>query len=118
MPKGQSILIATLVVLWTVIPTLRCLIPSETMSAAEHTCCKKMAGECGTMQSAHLCCKKAIAAPQNALKASTTSSPDLPSQAAEALGYSFIAVEQPLVMVSLVGPSPPASNGISTILRI
>src|SRR5437870_8667239 len=116
MPKGQSILIVAVVLLWTVIPTLRCLIPSETMSAAEHACCKKMAGERGTMQSAHPCCKKAVAAPPNALKVSTTSSPFLSSQSAEALGYSFIAVQQPLVTLCLVGPSPPASNGIPTIL--
>src|SRR5256885_1256375 len=48
MGKGASTLTISLLLLCTAVPSLGCLIPTETLNAEERACCKRMAGQCGT----------------------------------------------------------------------
>jgi hypothetical protein len=38
-------------------PSMLCLIPGATMTAAEHECCLQMSSNCDDMQMQHSCCK-------------------------------------------------------------
>lgn len=42
------------------LPTMACLLPTVTLSAAEHECCQRMASDCGSanMPSSHSCCQR------------------------------------------------------------
>lgn len=42
------------------VPTMTCLLPTVTLTAAERECCKHMANECGQagMPSSHSCCQR------------------------------------------------------------
>ena len=48
------------------VPTMACLLPITTMTAAEQECCKRMAGQCGQagMPSDHSCCQR-ISGPED-----------------------------------------------------
>jgi hypothetical protein len=49
-----------LVLLVSAAPTMACLVPSATLTAAERACCKQMADQCGgaEMTSSHSCCQR------------------------------------------------------------
>jgi hypothetical protein len=49
-----------LALLLSAVPTMACLLPTVTLTTAEHECCKRMAGQCGQsgMPSSHSCCQR------------------------------------------------------------
>jgi hypothetical protein len=48
-----------LALILSAVPTMACMLPTVTLTAAERECCKKMANECGRagMPSSHSCCQ-------------------------------------------------------------
>jgi len=52
--------VLTLAVLLFATPTMACLLPTATLTAAERECCKQMAEQCGNagMPSSHSCCQR------------------------------------------------------------
>lgn len=48
-----------IVVLWAASPAVACLLPTGSMTRAEHECCQKMAHQCGSsvMPASHTCCQ-------------------------------------------------------------
>src|SRR5690242_1774608 len=118
MAKSRHMLIIALLVLWTATPTLRCLVPTETMTAEEHICCKKMAGECASMKSEHSCCKKTVVFSQDAVSTSVVRVNNPQAVVAEPLPIisNFVVAHFGSVLATIDGPSPPLSA--STVLRI
>jgi hypothetical protein len=49
-----------LALILSAVPTMACMLPTVTLTAAERECCKKMANECGRagMPSSHSCCQR------------------------------------------------------------
>lgn len=120
--------IAALALMLSTVPTVACLLPWTTLTAAEHECCKQMAGQCGRMgmPSSHSCCQL-LAGPDN-LNFVKAQSAQVGSELASIAPHHAPATIQPLPLLSndfgrvnwfdgLHGPpeSPPVST---TILRI
>src|SRR5690242_17539474 len=70
MAKGRSTLIIGVLLLCATVPSLRCLFPTERLTAEEQACCKRMAGECGRIPATHECCKKTLSNAQPAVATS------------------------------------------------
>jgi hypothetical protein len=117
MPKGRSTLIISVLLLCTTVPSLRCLIPTARLSAAERACCKRMAGECGRIPSTHECCKKALANAQPAVTSKTgIAAPEVVLGTHIAASLAILLQPIPLTVAQLLDPSPPPST--LTSLRI
>jgi hypothetical protein len=118
MARGRSSLIISVLLLGTVVPSLRCLIPTETLSAEEQACCKRMAGECGSMPASHECCKKVVSGPQPAMTSSKTTLPAPVAVVGTPLLEERQMCVQPLALVvtELLDPSPPPNT--IAVLRI
>ena len=113
-----------LALMLSAVPTMACLLPITTMTAAEHECCKQMAGQCGQagMPSSHSCCQRLTGPEDNFLKSAN-------AQIDHVASTSFVAnVSTPLVVngIRLVHASldfavhgPPGSPPTTiSILRI
>jgi hypothetical protein len=119
MAKGRSTIIVAVLIFWTVMPAVRCLVLTELLSTAERACCTRMAGECGPMPSNHECCKKITATPQNAMVTAKTAVAKA-DVAVGAMVTSALAVNAvPVVFLErvLLDPSPPPLSS-TTVLRI
>lgn len=118
MRKYRSSLIVAVLLLWTAMPALRCLIPDENLSAAERACCQRMAGECGQIPANHGCCRKTVSAPQLALSSSKVTLSVADAVLGTADTASSEQYRRPLLfaITELLDPSPPPSA--STVLRI
>jgi|SRR5690348_8500874 hypothetical protein len=112
MPKGRSTLIISVLLLCTTVPSLRCLIPTARLSAAERACCKRMAGECGRIPSTHECCKKALSNAQPAVTASKTviAAPEVVLGTHIAASLAILLQPILLTVAQLLDPSPPPST--------
>lgn len=118
MGKGNSTLTISLLLLCTAVPSLRCLIPTETLNAQERACCKRMAGQCGTTPANHECCKKTISNAQPAVASSKTTvvAPEA-ALSRRVLALSVIALQSSaLADTELLDPSPPPNT--FALLRI
>jgi hypothetical protein len=120
--------VATLALVVSAVPTMACLLPWTTLTAAEHECCKQMACQCGRMgmPSSHSCCQR-LAGPDD-VNFVKVQSPQVGTDVIIAV-HLAPAMIQPVVPLSsnhfasgdwfngLHGPpeSPPVST---TILRI
>ena len=115
---ARSLAIAVLLLVGTLAPAVRCLIPSEYLNAEERACCKKMAGECGSMPASHECCKNVISAPQPALSSSkiATQAPAVAIVRPEIESSETCFHTSALTVAGLLDPSPPPNT--FTILRI
>ena len=120
MAKSRHILIFCLLALWTATPTLRCLVPTEAMTAEEHGCCKKMAGDCGSMKSEHSCCKKTVISSQDAVSISVVKVNNPQGVIAEPVPVISNLIDPHFgpVLTRVYGPSPPLLLSTSTVLRI
>jgi hypothetical protein len=117
MGKGRFSLIAGVLLLSTAMPALRCLIPTESITAEERACCKHMAGDCGQTPANHECCKKTVSTPQPAVTSARITV--LASHAVLGTVHSTSPdCVQPLALAAteLLDPSPPPSA--FTVLRI
>ncbi|MBI4472123.1 MAG: hypothetical protein HY646_05605 [Acidobacteria bacterium] len=120
--RVQSIAAAAVVIAWLLTPDVLCLLPGVDLSAVEEDCCRRMAGDCGSMPmpKAHACCKT-IERPENA---TLSKSPDMCPQATPSSNF---AVEIDLVArasfttaaITVSNHAPPGAiyNSI-TVLRI
>jgi len=119
MAKGRSTLIAAVLLFWTVMPALRCLVPTEVLSAEERACCKRMVGECGRMPSNHDCCKKITASPQTAVITEKIAVTTADAAVAATVTFTLAVNTRPAVFIDAVvqGPSPPPLTS-TTVLRI
>lgn len=118
MAKVRSIVVVSLLVLWTAAPALACL-PNRQMTQAEMDCCKKMAGDCHRGSGQHPCCKTTpnVSPPLAAVQQIPQVHPGL---AMLYLNQSFQAeptAEGQVVQIRL-GLPPPAPPGPNSILRI
>lgn len=54
------------------LPTMACLLPTATLTAAEQECCKRMAHDCGNsgMPASHSCCQRVAGPESTFIKAS------------------------------------------------
>jgi len=57
--RVQSIAAAAVVIAWLLTPDVLCLLPGVDLTAVEEDCCRRMAGDCGSMPmpKTHSCCK-------------------------------------------------------------
>ena len=73
-----KVVVSLLALLLLAAPIMACALPAAAMTAAEHDCCKRMAGECGKggMSESHSCCKT-VTAPDRlpVIKSSSDPSP-------------------------------------------
>lgn len=114
-----------LALMLSAVPTMACLLPITTMTAAEHECCKQMAGQCGQagMPSSHSCCRRLSGPEDSFVKASNVQLNHLVSIGATYFynANASLLNENPLVHASLDfavhGPpgSPPTTI---SVLRI
>lgn len=117
MAKARFTFVVLLLLSWTAVPALRCLVASETLTPEEQACCKTMGGQCGEMGS-HPCCKKVQSSTQPAVATTKTSIIHfavIDAQPVSAIeGVSFT-----ITSYAPAEPYPPPSPGVSTtILRI
>ena len=119
MARARSSVIVAVLLLWTVMPALRCLVPSEVLSEEERACCKRMVGECGQMPSNHDCCKKITASPQTAVITEKIAVTTTDAAVAATVRFTLAVNIRPAVFIDAVvqGPSPPPLIS-TTILRI
>src|SRR5579872_1723560 len=117
MPRGGSALFISVLLLCTTVPSLRCLIPTERLTAQERACCKRMAGECGKIPATHDCCKKILSNAHPAIATSkiTNAAPEAVLRTHTA---SVAILLQPfrMTVALLLDPSPPPST--LSVLRI
>jgi len=52
-----KVVVSLLSLLLFAAPIMACALPAMAMTAAEHDCCKRMAGECGKKGMSHSCCQ-------------------------------------------------------------
>src|SRR4051812_2253877 len=119
MAKGRSMLIVSVITLWTAMPALACL-PTPAMTQAEMACCRKMAGDCQLGSSHHSCCKVEVQRPNNFLKVSSQKVP-VPVDSAVVITICLMADDAAERSTQLANSahSPPESPPNSpTILRI
>jgi hypothetical protein len=118
MARCRSLLVLGLVALWVATPALACL-PNSHMTAAEMSCCKKMAGNCHMGVGQHPCCKTVANAPQPV--ASTHSIAQIQPPVAVVAEITVVSVpsitESEAMQVGL-GLPPPAPPSLYSILRI
>jgi hypothetical protein len=120
MATVRSGMILGLLVLWTALPTMRCLLPIGTLTPAERACCKSMAGHCGETPSSHPCCKKTVVSDQSAISQSAPRVTPIVLVHSGALTPWSVAptTESRRLPGPLNGPSPPSLQSSSSILRI
>ena len=122
MNRASAFAVALIMVLWAVTPALACLLPRQEMTTAEHECCQRMAGQCGStmMPSSHTCC-------QHPNERETSVSPVSKYSAPRHFTVAVLpqSVFTPINSTSISGhslefsaPQPEASPGRSSILRI
>ena len=120
MAKFRSILIVSVITLWTAMPALACL-PKPAMTQAEMACCKKMAGDCQMGSGNHSCCKAEVRRANVFLKANNhkVPAPTDPSPIVKLHVMAGDAGEKSGGLVPASVHSPPESPPFSpTILRI
>jgi len=113
-------LAVVLLMVWTALPALRCMIPGQTLTPEEQACCKSMGGECGdSPASDHPCCKRNASPAQPAL-ANAQAALSIPVLVAVALPATVHSeVGQALGPVWLVDPAPPPyRDQANPVLRI
>ena len=116
--------VLALALMLSAVPTMACLLPITTMTAAEHECCKRMAGQCGQagMPSNHSCCQR-ISGPEDTFVKASNAQLDHNASSSYVLsvGAPLLLSGIPLVHASphfaVHGPpgSPPATI---SVLRI
>lgn len=96
-----------LTLILSAVPTMACLLPTVTLTAAEHECCKRMGNQCGRagMPSSHSCCRRLTGAEATAFI--TASSARLDHVSDVSYHISPLAASFP---VSGVPPVPPHSD--------
>lgn len=115
----------SLALILSAVPTMACLLPTATLTAAEHECCKRMARQCGRagMPSSHSCCQRLSGPEDSFIKASKAQLDHVDSTA----GASSVTVPLLLTPIPLVETSfdafgvhgPPGSPPVTiSILRI
>ena len=117
--KYRSLVVFTLLVVWTTIPALACL-PTQGMTQAEMDCCKKMAGDCQKGAGQHPCCKTSVNRAPTVAKVERNVSqiqPDAPAGLLET-AFSFELVLSRAPDSEKLGLPPPALSALNSILRI
>lgn len=100
-------------------PLAACVTPGQTMTAAEHTCCMKMASMCNisAMPRSHSCCKRTVS-PQMIVLAKFQSG-DLVAPAVLVLAFAPALPKMVQPRDLYQADSPPGSPPkLSTVLRI
>jgi len=100
-------------------PAMACLLPGMTMTAAEHECCRRMAGQCGSMgmASSHSCCKVQAHSPNAFLKMSAVPTPVLPCVLTTPQVVDISATGS-IWIGAIIDHPPPELSSVSTALRI
>src|SRR3954447_965546 len=103
-------------------PAMACALPAAQMTPQEHTCCKKMKGNCGSMRmpASHSCCQQSIQA--NHLYAAQPESVPVPMVAILAvLPSATIFDPRPMTYEHVSPPEhspPPSPPPAVSVLRI
>ena len=113
------------VVLPLVTPAMACALPNAHLSPAEHACCKRMQGRCGTMDmpTSQGCCQKEAPTAINwnpAIQANSANiSIDLTAPAALLPAMLLpLPVDMPAYMQQPVGTLPQSPPSAISVLRI
>ena len=117
--KCRSVVVFTLLVVWTAIPALACL-PTHGMTQAEMDCCKKMAGDCQKGAGQHPCCKTSVNRAPTVAKVEPNVSaiqPEVPAALLET-AFSFEPIFSRAPNSENLGLPPPAPPALNSILRI
>jgi len=117
--------VSVLALLLAALPVMACARPGAAMTAAEHDCCKRMAGQCGRsgMAKSHGCCQTQVSPNDfHALKASS-SQLDHSSLGHHAQPIALQALADLQLMFTTSIPSPTHSppgllSSATTVLRI
>lgn len=98
-------------------PTMACLVNSAAMSAAEHACCRHMAGKCGSISNS--CCKTEIRSATAYVSVTLTSAPPPAIYGAAPITVpSWSAPQQPSFARGAIEHPPPEFLSHNTVLRI
>ncbi len=120
MSRSIAFALLAIVVVGAASPAVACLLPTASMSPAEHECCQKMAHQCGSsiMPASHTCCQ---AQPDHTVVSPATYSATRPfSMAVLPHAASQILAAAVFVLETATGETPPpgSASGCSSILRI
>jgi len=119
MAKWRSASVFVLVFTWTAIPALACL-PNATMTQAEMSCCKKMAGDCHMSAGQHPCCETKVEPVTPVANLDRTTVQIQPYVVVTLLDVTFLP--EPTIdraaSSDLRGLPPPAPPGLNPILKI
>ena len=119
MRRPAATMFAFLILYWTALPLLACIVPHSGMTAEEHECCEHMAQMCDSakMPQSHSCCKPEVRS-GSMLVATTNHQIDLPMLAEVALPLPV----PPQASAWICGSTPPhppdESLPDTTVLRI
>jgi hypothetical protein len=117
--------VSILAMLLAALPVMACARPGAAMTAAEHACCKRMAGQCGhsDMAKSHGCCQTQVSPGDlHALKA-PSSQLDHSLLGLYGQPVALQAIVDPQLMLTTSAPSPTHSPprllcSATTVLRI
>ena len=113
----------TVALVWTLLPQLACFLPETMMTAEEHECCKRMAGDCDqAMMPQHQCCRYEIRTDKaiTATHRDNHSQVEMPATMAAIAGFEHVLVHDSnrFTGVALLSSPPGNPAQASSVLRI